>query len=27
MRLCWAILLPIGLLNLAITAIIVAAIG
>src|SRR4051794_34128332 len=27
MRLCWAILLPIGLLNVAITAIIVAAIG
>jgi NADH-quinone oxidoreductase subunit H len=27
MRLCWAILLPIGLLNLAVTAIIVAAIG
>src|SRR3954471_22383528 len=27
MRLCWAVLLPIGLLNLAITAIIVAAIG
>jgi NADH-quinone oxidoreductase subunit H len=27
MRLCWAVLLPIGLLNVAITAIIVAAIG
>jgi NADH-quinone oxidoreductase subunit H len=27
MRLCWAILLPIGLLNIAVTAIIVAAIG
>jgi NADH-quinone oxidoreductase subunit H len=27
MRLCWAFLLPIGLLNLAVTAIIVAAIG
>ncbi|MFN8632815.1 MAG: NADH-quinone oxidoreductase subunit NuoH [Chloroflexota bacterium] len=27
MRLCWAVLLPIGLLNVAITAIVVAAIG
>ena len=27
MRLCWAVLLPLGLLNVAITAIIVAAIG
>jgi NADH-quinone oxidoreductase subunit H len=27
MRLCWAVLLPIGLMNIAITAIIVAAIG
>jgi NADH-quinone oxidoreductase subunit H len=27
MHLCWAVLLPIGLLNVAITAIVVAAIG
>ena len=27
MRLCWGVLLPIGLINIAITAIIVAAIG